>query len=183
MVGLRDKYAKKIEEQGFRPIELSEENVQVIFHRCLAKEGASKEDSLPAELFPITNGYNLINGFNVINIPDIDFDRFTILQNKKNIDYLFGQLEQTHKQDFGKKITFRDFLANYLGKFWTTNKTHLSELLYLGVTPGIQLLDPFNYRNGDTTMLNPKIKPTLSPKDPNFPAWWEAHKAEWEVGD
>ena len=24
------------------------------------------------------------------------------------------------------------------------------------------------------------IKPTLSPKDPNFPAWWEAHKSEWE---
>lgn len=23
-------------------------------------------------------------------------------------------------------------------------------------------------------------KPTLSPKAPNFPAWWEAHKAEWE---
>ncbi|WP_298736348.1 hypothetical protein [uncultured Subdoligranulum sp.] len=24
-----------------------------------------------------------------------------------------------------------------------------------------------------------KLKPTFSPKDPNFPAWWEAHKAEW----
>ena len=22
--------------------------------------------------------------------------------------------------------------------------------------------------------------PTLSPKDPAFPAWWEAHKGEWE---
>ena len=24
------------------------------------------------------------------------------------------------------------------------------------------------------------ITPTLSPKDPAFPAWWEAHKGEWE---
>ena len=26
----------------------------------------------------------------------------------------------------------------------------------------------------------PFIKPTLSPKDPNFPAWWEEHKSEWK---
>ena len=39
VVGLRDKYAKKIEEQGFRPIDLNEANVQAIFERCLAKEG------------------------------------------------------------------------------------------------------------------------------------------------
>ena len=28
--------------------------------------------------------------------------------------------------------------------------------------------------------MAPAVKPTLSPKDPAFPAWWEAHKAEWE---
>lgn len=38
-MGLRDKYAKKIEEQGFRPIDLNEDNVRAIFNRCLAKEG------------------------------------------------------------------------------------------------------------------------------------------------
>ena len=36
VVGLRDKYAKKIEEQGFRPIDLNEANVQAIFNRCIA---------------------------------------------------------------------------------------------------------------------------------------------------
>ena len=25
-----------------------------------------------------------------------------------------------------------------------------------------------------------KMNPTLSPKDPAFQAWWEAHKGEWE---
>lgn len=37
-MGLRDKYAKKIEEQGFRPIDLNEDNVQAIFERCLITE-------------------------------------------------------------------------------------------------------------------------------------------------
>ena len=44
-----------------------------------------------------------------------------------------------------------------------------------------------------TNMFNPFIKtsnsnmarllpilPTISPKDPNFPVWWERHKSEWE---
>ena len=26
-----------------------------------------------------------------------------------------------------------------------------------------------------------KMNPTLSPKDPAFPAWWEQHKSEWEA--
>lgn len=34
--------------------------------------------------------------------------------------------------------------------------------------------------NGNTTRFMSAVKPTLSPKDPNFPAWWEQHKSEWE---
>lgn len=30
-------------------------------------------------------------------------------------------------------------------------------------------------------MISISITPTLSPKDPNFPEWWEQHKAEWET--
>lgn len=25
------------------------------------------------------------------------------------------------------------------------------------------------------------LTPTISPKDPNFPEWWEQHKSEWET--
>ena len=41
-MGLRDKYAKKIEEQGFRPIDLNEDNVQAIFNRCLAGDSTTE---------------------------------------------------------------------------------------------------------------------------------------------
>lgn len=33
--------------------------------------------------------------------------------------------------------------------------------------------------NFSSAVLLP-ILPTLSPKDPYFPAWWEEHKSEWE---
>ena len=31
-----------------------------------------------------------------------------------------------------------------------------------------------------TSVIAPAVRPTLSPKDPAFPAWWEEHKGEWE---
>ncbi len=36
----------------------------------------------------------------------------------------------------------------------------------------------FVAKNNDAHLLT--LNPTLSPRDPNFPAWWEEHKAEWE---
>ena len=32
----------------------------------------------------------------------------------------------------------------------------------------------------NTSVISSELKPTLSPEDPNFPAWWEEHKSEWE---
>ena len=46
-------------------------------------------------------------------------------------------------------------------------------------TKSEKLLTLFNAKFNGTSLYAP-IKPTLSPKDPNFPAWWEEHKAEWE---
>ena len=55
------------------------------------------------------------------------------------------------------------------------------KLLYLGASVEVSLVAPFSKEYGDTTRINPIITPTLSLKDPSFPAWWEAHKAEWEA--
>ena len=44
------------------------------------------------------------------------------------------------------------------------------------------MFEPFiKTNNSNGAMLLP-VLPTLSPKDPAFPAWWEEHKAEWEAG-
>lgn len=54
------------------------------------------------------------------------------------------------------------------------------KLLYLGNCSKVNLIFPFNAKKNNTTRFVKALSPTLSPKDPNFPAWWEAHKAEWE---
>ena len=57
-MGLRDKYAKKIEEQGFRPIDLNEDNVQAIFNRCIAKEETPEDQCFNSILFSRLRGYS-----------------------------------------------------------------------------------------------------------------------------
>ena len=54
------------------------------------------------------------------------------------------------------------------------------QLLYLGSSDALTIFSPLIAKWNGTT-LNMSIKPTLSPKDPAFPAWWEAHRAEWEA--
>lgn len=57
------------------------------------------------------------------------------------------------------------------------NKTGIiMELLHLGVATGS--ISPFLADSKTAALI--AYKHTLSPKDPNFPAWWEEHKSEWE---
>lgn len=173
-MGLRDKYAKKIEEQGFRPIDLNEGNVQAIFNRCIAEEGTPEEQCFNSVLFSRLRGYS----------PDAErivvFNREKVLANKKNIQYLYGQLKNVHAGNDNLQIN--EAFLNYSGTNWTANKGVLLEFLYLGaINDGHSLLSAFDAERNNSAILNTDtIKPTLSPKDPNFPAWWEAHKGEWE---
>lgn len=169
-----NKAREKKEEiiQSFTPLDLNEGNVQAIFNRCLAKPDS--KEILPTSPFPVITGYSAKNN------KVVDFDDQAILSNKKNIEYLFGQLQTVHEGNSEKRATINDFTTTYSKKSWTDSKAHLLELLYLSVTPNVHLIRPFSFRDNNTTTLRTNIKPTLSPKDPNFPAWWEEHKAEWE---
>ena len=67
----------------------------------------------------------------------------------------------------------------YTNETWTKNGGTLSALLSLAFARGYCM--PFTKENGEASAeFLRSIKPTLSPKDPNFPAWWEKHKSEWE---
>ena len=55
--------------------------------------------------------------------------------------------------------------------------TAIGELYYLARTSNY--IPPF-IQATNRANTEPSVKPTLSPKDPAFPAWWEAHKGEWE---
>ena len=85
VVGLRDKYAKRDAEQGFKPLELNEGNVQAIVNRCLRKEG-SKEITRTI-LFPTLLGYDEKDEI------EIAFDKNVLVENGKNVRYLYGQLK------------------------------------------------------------------------------------------
>ena len=189
-MGLRDKYAKKIEEQGFRPIDLNEDNVRAIFERCLAGDSTTEyiksvlyhkerdyltDSDLTEELTKELNEKLWYTGSDHL----ILFDKNALLDNLKNIRYLYGQLIAVHR-DTNSIHTDEDsdssVMKNYQSKIWTMNKGTLLQFFHLGV--GSNTIAPFTL-SGNSGFKH-KITPTLSPKDPEFPAWWEEHKTEWE---
>lgn len=153
--------------------ELNEANVQAIFNRCLyTLESKNRTEACP---FYQRLGYSEEEA-NVIY-----FDRDTLLKNEKVILYLFGQVSAVHTGKAKNEAqTIADFMIAYSGNNWTNNRGRLLELLYLGANRETAILYPFNKEKGDITRITPEVTPTLSPKDPAFPAWWEAHKGEWE---
>ena len=170
------KATKALEELSnqFKPQELNESNVQSIFHRCLAEKEDWKTTTL-ATLFPPELGYEYDPDAQVL------FRTEALLQNKKNIEYLYGQLKEVHNEMLHRRVPFWDFSVAYSGKRWTQEEQAVLQLLYLGVNYHLLLIEPFWAKNDTSRVFKEKpVKPTLSPKDPAFPAWWEAHKAEWE---
>lgn len=153
-------------------MELNESNVQSIFNRCLAKDGTPKENVSGSILFSRTLGYK----------PEEEivfyFDKEKLLANKKSIKYLYGQLRSVHQKK--DELCLDDAWYDYSGKRWSTDKACLLYLLYLGCTHETLLISPFNAEISAAVLDIDTVKPTLSPKDPNLPAWWETHKAEWE---
>ena len=87
-------------------------------------------------------------------------------ENKKSIAYLYGQLQLVHTPRADGILFTEGCYVRYDGKIWTNDKATMVKFFHLREAA---LLTHVNF------------KPTLSPKDPSFPAWWEAHKAEWEA--
>lgn len=174
-MGLKDKLKKYNEEHkdnGFHPLELNEGNVQAIFNRCIATEETT--DYAESILQQKSEGYEQDSN-------PILFDKKRLLDNLKSIRYLYGQLLTTHKHTntINTNVNGKtNVMTNYMGNTWITNKGILLQFFHLGV--GSDTIYPFSL-NGNSMFRNVGITPTLSPKDPAFPAWWEAHKSEWEA--
>ncbi|MBQ8604196.1 MAG: hypothetical protein IJ410_05070 [Oscillospiraceae bacterium] len=160
-------------EKSFHPTDLNEGNVQAIFNRCLRK--AESKEIARAALFSRIMGYSEEEELVV------DFDENALLKNERNIRYLYGQLSAVHTgKGLKNRLSMADFSTNYQGSVWNLTEAAVKELLYLGCNKAVALSYPFSKAENDTTVISKDIKPTLSPKDPNFPEWWEQHKAEWE---
>lgn len=156
----------------FNPVVLNEGTVQHIFDNCIA--GADTQNVAIAALFPTALGYK--SG----SEKAIHFDAEMLLKNKTKIEYLFGQLYRVHHPNGSFKMSVVDFNTIYQNEYWTSDKATLLKLLYLGVSSKTNFIYPFTAETS-TSMISPQVKPTLSPADPNFEAWWKEHKAEWEA--
>ena len=157
------------ESNKFKPQELNEANVQAIFNRCLATKDTPNADVQLSILFKKVMGYDK-------DSDPMAFCKSKIEQNKKNILYLMGQLDSVHRGS--RDITAKESIFRYDGKQWATTNAVIGELYHLAeAADGIY---PFAQKYNKATTA-PTITPTLFPKDPAFPAWWEAHKGEWET--
>ena len=169
-MGVKDKLKKYNETHNpneFQPIDLNGGNIQAIFNDCLKNENT--KDIEYSTLFRKDFGYEKTE------IP-VHFDKDLIKQNAKSIEYLFGQLDARHKGEIA--INPDTGRIKYDGTQWTQNNGILMEFFHLGLSAN--LMTPFSAQKQHAGFVN--IKPTLSPKDPNFEAWWAEHKLEWENG-
>ena len=94
----------------------------------------------------------------------------------ETIKYLYGQLSLIHKGQYF--ITSEQGKIKYGDTQWTENNGVLMEFFHLGA--GAHIMTPFVAKVQRAGLVNTLV-PTLSPKDPAFPAWWEQHKSEWET--
>ena len=173
------KAAKEEILKSFTPLDLNEGNVQAIFNRCLAKADAAISFGKIYEEEVGVNQEEVLNALGWKS-PEI-LVQFSekIKANSKEISYLFGQLKGVHVRD--ELMEFQYGIFTYQDKKWTADISVLGHFYELGAANNT--ITHSTSQDDEKTLLIDlsHITPTLSPKDPAFPAWWETHKAEWEV--
>lgn len=155
-------------------LDLNETNVQTLFNKCLANN--TTKNQIRTVLFSVVYGYKPEDEILIV------FDKDILEKNKPTIEYLYGQLKEIHdgnNMPSTNPLSVENFSTTYTGNTWIKDKGTLLKFLYLGCNKETRLIVPFS-KKINATRINTPIKPTLSPKDPNFPAWWEDHKVEWE---
>ena len=168
------KKAKSENEGKFKPLDLNEGNVRAIFNRCLAAEEVDAGDSFSIRI--------LSKEVTSKETPLVFLSDKNINLNKQAIKYLLGQINIFHK-NYNNTLILQEGFKKYDGTFWTKDYDNLFQLYALALGSGYfrdfsQLTN--GTKKGSVVTRTATIQPTLSPKDPAFPAWWEAHKGEWE---
>lgn len=155
------------EANQFKPQELNKGNVQAIFSRCLVTQDTPKDSIIQAK---IVSGKLFIG--DIVQL----FDKNAIQANRRSIEYQYGQLNCVRTE--APALTAMDPDFPYSGEFRPLGSETGIKFILLGTVAGV--IETFNMKK-DTARFLKQVRPTLSPKDPAFPAWWEAHKSEWEA--
>lgn len=162
------------EANKFKPQELNEANVRAIFNRCLATEDEKEtfDKSFCCQILKpsLTNKTS----------DEVILSREKVEQNRLNIKFMFGQILNIHGDC--SAIGLQEGILKYDDTLWTKDYGIVFKLYCLAQSKG--LITEFSALPSDPNIISAikasNVVPTLSPKDPAFPAWWEAHKGEWE---
>lgn len=123
--------------------------------------------------------YILVNGSKIDdNSSKIAFDKQKIKDNSQKINYLYGQLFDIHAHNL--VLYASNSMKNYKGANWTTNRAIAMELFHLGViNNSISQFSEETY----TALFSKTVRPTLSPRDPNFIDWYDSYLAEMKKSE
>lgn len=158
----------------FEPIDLNSHNIQVVFNKCLATD-EEKLDSNKHKKRQI-----LKKQLAQRESEEISLSTEQTQNNKQTVQFLLGQIKNVH----GKLpvITLNEGFVRYDDTVWTKDFDMLFRLYLLAQACGY--LSDFGLLKNNPNLIAANkasdLTPTLSPRDPNFKAWWEEHKSEWE---
>lgn len=153
----------------FRALELNERNVNTLYKRCLYDESNSFEGIYPVQ---VLSPKHCGRESEVVRLSEDKISAY-----KTIIRYLLGQIKAFH----GDNATFalQEGFMRYDGTVWTKDYDVLFKLYSMGLAT-VSISDFSLYKDIIGSVKSPDCILTLSPRDPDFPAWWEEHKAEWE---
>lgn len=166
-----------MEGEKFKPIDLTDENVNKLFE-VICAESEFAADTYVKNLVEVEDAARFYR-----------LSKTKLQEEEKSIRYLMGQLAVVHEKydpnipfdvtELGRKYTN----SNGESSYWTTNPNTIVTLLtmasFFEVTYPIVKTDSGRYITG---LATDKITPTYSPKDTkNFPRWWIRARKEWEA--
>lgn len=153
-------------ETKFKPLDLSKGIVNVIFKNCTE----DRPDQTSAVAFFHLKRYGYAE-----DSPPVFFNSDALNANKPLLYYILGQLQNVH--DMKQPILHpADFFKKYTGENWTDDSVAVMKLIHLALATGA--ISQFSAREDITGTIVSRVRPTLSPKDPNFEAWYAEYRTK-----
>ena len=161
--------AEDIKNNNFKPLELSERNVQTLFKRCLPSEEELANPNL------IRNAQVLKSQYCGKESEKTLLSRQKTMENRSTILFLLGQLKYLHLGY--SSIILQEGFLRYDDNFWTKVYNTLFKLYSMGIASNC--LSPFVSKNDVIGSVRVEdCIPTLSPKDPNYQEWFSGYEAK-----
>lgn len=152
-------------DNNFKPLDLNKGTVANIFNKCIY---TSESKNHTAAIFQQASlGYPK-------DSDPVFFDKDAIEANSDLINFILGQLKDAHNGPLTES-TVQSLFLKYTGEPWTKDGVTLLKLIHLALAN--MSIAAFSAEK-DRTLLLPCVKPTLSPKDPEFEQWYEANKGK-----